>query len=167
MDASHREAGVKRRTEAAFPKRAGSPSRPPGHLGLTVLAGARTPARVWHARGVRLAGEGSRGGREPRTEEAPMDSERLNRLCAEVAAGDRHLTYELLRGESVFDADALVTAYVERLRRLEPEERLRVYRRPGGMSRWERWIWAARWPDEVPLVNDELEWVALGAADLD
>src|SRR5687767_14758691 len=105
MDASHREAGVKRRTEAVSPKRAGSPSRPRGHLGLTALAGASAPAPVWHAEGVQRTGEGSRSGREPRTEEAAMDSERLSRLCAEVAAGDRHLSYELLRGESVFDAD--------------------------------------------------------------
>jgi hypothetical protein len=31
------------------------------------------------------------------------------------------------------------------------------------MHRWERWIYAARYPDEVPTVNGELEWIALDA----
>ena len=46
------------------------------------------------------------------------------------------------------------------------EGRLSAYR-AGELSRRECTIWAARFPDEVPLVNNELEWIALSAADLD
>lgn len=28
-------------------------------------------------------------------------------------------------------------------------------------NRWERWVYAARYPNEVPLMNGELEWIAL------
>ena len=28
-------------------------------------------------------------------------------------------------------------------------------------------LWVATYPDEAPLVNGELEWIALGLADLD
>jgi hypothetical protein len=97
--------------------------------------------------------------------EASMKRAELDRICREVRVGDRHLAYRDLAGLSVFDAEDLVAAYVQRLKRLHPEERLRLYRRPGGMSRWERWIWAARWPGEVPLVNGELEWIALSSID--
>jgi hypothetical protein len=39
--------------------------------------------------------------------------------------------------------------------------------REGRFSRAERAAWAARYPEEAPLVNGELAWIALGLADLD
>lgn len=37
----------------------------------------------------------------------------------------------------------------------------------GRFSRGERALWASTYPDEVPLVNGELPWIALGLADND
>ena len=37
----------------------------------------------------------------------------------------------------------------------------------GRLSRPERALWAATYPDEVPLVNDELPWISLDLADID
>jgi hypothetical protein len=51
---------------------------------------------------------------------------------------------------------------LERLERMSPEERLRTYR-CGTMTRAERSAWAGAFPEEAPLVNDELEWIALSA----
>ncbi len=45
------------------------------------------------------------------------------------------------------------------LDRMSAEERIRGSR--DSFSRWERSIWAARYPEEVPLVNGEFEWIAL------
>lgn len=53
----------------------------------------------------------------------------------------------------------------ERLARLGPPGRLAAYR-AGQLSRAECWDWARRFPDEVPVVNGELEWIALAMADL-
>jgi hypothetical protein len=47
----------------------------------------------------------------------------------------------------------------DRLERMSPDERLRAYR-SGVMTRAERTVWAANFPDEVPLINDEYEWLA-------
>lgn len=46
-----------------------------------------------------------------------------------------------------------------RLERMSPAERLRAYR-TGALTRAERSAWAGAYPEEVPLVNDELEWIA-------
>jgi hypothetical protein len=56
--------------------------------------------------------------------------------------------------------------FIARLEEMGPEERLAASRR-GSFSRRERLIWASSFPDEVPLVNGEFEWIALGGADLD
>lgn len=53
-----------------------------------------------------------------------------------------------------------------RLDRMSPSQRLRAYR-DGAFSRAERARWACRYPDEVPTVNGEIEWIALTSADLD
>jgi hypothetical protein len=45
------------------------------------------------------------------------------------------------------------------LEQMSAEERIEASRH--GFSRRERTIWAARYPDEVPLVNGEFEWIAL------
>jgi hypothetical protein len=52
------------------------------------------------------------------------------------------------------------------LAQMSPEERLRASR-DGGFSHAERALWTGHYPEEVPLVNDEVEWIALGLADLD
>jgi hypothetical protein len=56
--------------------------------------------------------------------------------------------------------------FLEALESLAPDERLGIYR-SGGFTPGERTLWAANYPEEVPLVNDEFEWIALGLADLD
>lgn len=56
--------------------------------------------------------------------------------------------------------------FVSRLERMTPQQRLAVYRE-GGFSRRERAVWACRYPEEVPMVNGEFEWLVLGSADLD
>jgi hypothetical protein len=37
----------------------------------------------------------------------------------------------------------------------------------GDLDRHELHVWAALWPDEVPLVNGELPWIIATLADLD
>jgi hypothetical protein len=54
----------------------------------------------------------------------------------------------------------------ERMERMGPKGRSRAYW-DGVLSRRELFAWAARYPEEVPLVNGELPWIALGLADLD
>lgn len=39
--------------------------------------------------------------------------------------------------------------------------------RAGRFTRHQLSIWATQYPDEIPLVNDELPWIALGLADVD
>lgn len=57
-------------------------------------------------------------------------------------------------------------SFLVRLDRMSPSQRLRAYR-SGAFSRAERARWACRYPEEVPMVNGEVEWIALGSADLD
>jgi hypothetical protein len=54
----------------------------------------------------------------------------------------------------------------ERMERMGPKGRSRAYW-DGVLSRRELFAWAALYPEEVPLVNGELPWIALGLADLD
>jgi hypothetical protein len=93
-------------------------------------------------------------------------AEKLDTLIAEVEAGQRHLTYEGLEGRDARSTERLIDGFLALLRRMTPEERIRASRH-GGFTRWERWVWAARYPEEVPLVNDEFEWIASNMADLD
>jgi hypothetical protein len=57
-------------------------------------------------------------------------------------------------------------AFLARLAEMNPKQRVEAAHR-GIFDRAERAIWASAYPDEVPLVNGELEWIALGLADLD
>lgn len=57
-------------------------------------------------------------------------------------------------------------AFLDRLASMSPAARLLAARR-GAFTRSERALWARTYPDEVPLVNGEVEWIALGLADLD
>jgi hypothetical protein len=52
------------------------------------------------------------------------------------------------------------------LDRMTPVERLRAYR-SGAFTAHERSVWAARFPEEAPLLNGEFEWIARSLADLD
>ena len=56
-------------------------------------------------------------------------------------------------------------AFLARLDRMTPEERIRASHYQ--FKAWERRVWAGRFPDEVPLINGEVEWIALRLADLD
>jgi hypothetical protein len=53
-----------------------------------------------------------------------------------------------------------------RLAALGPWRRLEEFE-AGNLSRAELFAWAARYPEEVPLVNGELPWIGLQLADLD
>jgi hypothetical protein len=55
--------------------------------------------------------------------------------------------------------------FIGLLERMTPEERLRSSRRE--FTTRQRAAWASRYPEEVPLVNGEFEWIALASADLD
>lgn len=56
-------------------------------------------------------------------------------------------------------------AFLQRLARMTPESRIMGSRYR--WTAWERQVWAGYFPDEVPLVNGEVEWIALRSADLD
>jgi hypothetical protein len=90
-------------------------------------------------------------------------TEILDTLLAESESFEHALTYEdeALRGRDVHEAERLVDRFADELRKMTTEERVRASRY--SMNRWERWVYAARYPDEVPLVNGELEWIALYA----
>lgn len=76
-----------------------------------------------------------------------------------LETGEHALTYKDLRGLSVQEADRRVESFLSELRRMSPDERKRASRYT--MNRFEYWVYAARFPDEVPLVNGELERIAL------
>lgn len=57
-------------------------------------------------------------------------------------------------------------SFLDVLHHMSPPERLAAYR-TRAFTRPERTIWAANYPEEAPLVNGEIEWVALTMADLD
>jgi hypothetical protein len=54
----------------------------------------------------------------------------------------------------------------ERLDALGHDGRLEHYER-GELSMADLSLWAARYPDEAPLVNGEFAWISLTLADLD
>lgn len=90
----------------------------------------------------------------------------LDSLIGDVESGERHVTYEALSGRNVYEAERVLDSFLSVLRRMTREERISASRH-GGFTRWERWVWRCRYPDEVPLVNGELEWIACNMADLD
>jgi hypothetical protein len=51
-----------------------------------------------------------------------------------------------------------IDAFVVELNQMSSEERSRASRYT--FNRWERSVYAARFPDEVPLLNGVLEWIA-------
>ncbi len=48
---------------------------------------------------------------------------------------------------------------------MTPEARIRASRYR--FKAWERQVWAGHYPEEVPLINGEVEWIALRLADRD
>jgi hypothetical protein len=90
----------------------------------------------------------------------------LNVEVEKAAGGEQRLTYEGLRGRDTRTAERLIDSFLAVLQRMTPEERIRASRH-GGFNRWERWVWAAHFANEVPVVNDEFEWISLASADLD
>lgn len=58
------------------------------------------------------------------------------------------------------------SACAARLIALGSAGRLREFE-AGNLRRAELFAWAARYPEEVPLVNGELPWIGLRLADLD
>jgi hypothetical protein len=72
---------------------------------------------------------------------------------------DRHTTTsERPSGQSAPSTDRKLDGFLAELRRMTPEERIRASRY--SMNRREYWIYAARFPDEVPTINGELELIA-------
>lgn len=61
-------------------------------------------------------------------------------------------------GSGVQKVEQRLDAFVAELGQMTPEERIRASRY--SFDGWERSVYAARYPDEVPLVNGELEWIA-------
>ena len=57
-------------------------------------------------------------------------------------------------------------AFLRRLAAMTATERRQAFE-SGRFSRGERALWASSYPDEVPLINGELPWIALGLADND
>lgn len=58
-----------------------------------------------------------------------------------------------------------LAVFLARLRRMSAEERIRASRH--SFDRWERQVWAGHYPEEVPLINGEVEWIALRLADVE
>lgn len=66
---------------------------------------------------------------------------------------------------SLLESRRRLDAFLVRLGRMSEQERRRASRLE--FDRWQRSVWAARYPEEVPLVDGEYEWIAFGLADLD
>ena len=58
------------------------------------------------------------------------------------------------------------TTASERLGALGPDRRRAAYEE-GELTRAELHVWAALWPEEVPLVNGELPWIVATLADVE
>jgi hypothetical protein len=58
------------------------------------------------------------------------------------------------------DPDELAVEVAKVLAQMTYEERVRAYR-SGALSTHELAVAAARFPDRVPLLNDEYEWIAI------
>jgi hypothetical protein len=64
------------------------------------------------------------------------------------------------------DGGPAIASFPALLARMTPQERLDAYRH-GSYARRECLIWAARYPEEPPIVNGEYEWIARDLADLE
>jgi aminoglycoside phosphotransferase (APT) family kinase protein len=72
--------------------------------------------------------------------------------------GAHLLTYTPFPGQGEHETERPIDRFVSELQRMTSEERIEASRYT--MNRWEYWVYAARFPDEVPTVNGELERIA-------
>lgn len=91
-----------------------------------------------------------------------MSTQLLDPLLDEPRVRERPLTFERIREPSAQKAERVLDAFLARLARMSTEQRIEAAR-SGRFTRWERSVWSARFPDEVPLINGEFEWIALSA----
>lgn len=91
-----------------------------------------------------------------------MSTQLLDPLLDDLASGERPLPYQRIRDRGVAEAGRPLDAFLARLARMSTEQRIEAAR-SGRFTRWERSVWSARFPDEVPLINGEFEWIALSA----
>jgi hypothetical protein len=61
--------------------------------------------------------------------------------------------------KSLLDSHAERKERSDELWRMSPDERVAAMRR-GELAGWQLYEWAARRPQEVPLINDEFEFIA-------
>jgi hypothetical protein len=92
------------------------------------------------------------------TEEVEMT--RTIEIAEQTVGRPRHiLISEELSELNVQQAERQVESFVAELCKMSPDERIRASRYT--MNRWEYWVYAACFLDEVPTVNGELERIAL------
>jgi len=77
----------------------------------------------------------------------------------QTVAVEDAVAFETPRHSRVREVEGRLAAFVSELGQMTPQERIRASRYT--MSRWEYWAYAARYPDEAPLINGELERIAL------
>lgn len=92
-----------------------------------------------------------------------MSSSALQALFPEGGTGRHGASRANGASAGAMQSDA---AFVARLAGMSPRQRVEASRN-GEFTRHERAVWACRYPDEVPTVNGEVEWIALASADLD
>ena len=88
----------------------------------------------------------------------------LDTLIEEAGEGRHSLTYDSIAGLDTHQVESKIEAFVSELWKMTSAERVRASRY--SFNRWELWVWAARFPDEVPLINGKYEWIALKSADV-
>lgn len=91
-------------------------------------------------------------------------TQKLDTLIDEAGEERHSLTYDSISGLDSHQAESKIDAFVAELWKMTRAERVRASRYT--FNRWELWVWAARFPDEVPLINGEYEWLALRSADV-
>lgn len=94
-----------------------------------------------------------------------MSSPALQALFPEARTVERPPA-SAANGAPPLDRAQAVEPFLVRLDRMSPSQRLRAYR-DGTFNREERARWACRYPEEVPTINGEVEWIAVRSADLD
>lgn len=75
-----------------------------------------------------------------------------------VESGTQTLTHDRPSGQNAQTTERTLESFLAELRRMTPQERIRASRY--SMNRREYWIYAARFPEEVPTINGELELIA-------
>jgi hypothetical protein len=104
---------------------------------------------------LRRAGVGHRFPQwaKPREKETDMSPSLESPVKTEGTLSNKALTWPTAQAR-----ERRIDAFVAELNQMSSEERVRASRYT--FDRWERWVYAARFPDEVPRLNGELEWIA-------